>query len=118
MKWKLICTFCIICFIAAQSFNLHTAGFQDINTGLSPKLFDYQIYSGKVSDLTPAEGFIKYELATPLFTDYAEKERLIKIPAGSSLGIAGDGLPTFPNGTILVKTFFYWNDKIGYLFLE
>ncbi|MBN9385636.1 MAG: hypothetical protein J0H74_33085 [Chitinophagaceae bacterium] len=111
MKWKLICTFCIICFIAAQSFNLHTTGLQDVNTVLSPKLSDFQIYSGKVSDLTPAEGFIKYELAAPLFTDYAEKERLIKVPAGTSIGIAGDGLPSFPNGTMLVKTFFYWKDK-------
>jgi uncharacterized repeat protein (TIGR03806 family) len=111
MKWKLICIFCIICFIAAQSFDLHTTGLQTISTVLSPKLSDYQIYSGKVSALTPAEGFVKYELATPLFTDYAEKQRLIKIPAGSLLTIAGDGLPAFPDGTILVKTFFYWKDK-------
>jgi len=56
-------------------------------------------------------GFTKYELATPLFTDYAEKQRWIKLPPATTLTPAGDGLLTFPTGSILVKTFFYWRDK-------
>lgn len=56
-------------------------------------------------------GFIRYELSTPLFTDYAEKQRFIRIPPGTALTFTGDGLPVFPDGTILVKTFFYWLDK-------
>lgn len=56
-------------------------------------------------------GFIKYQLSTPLFTDYAEKERRIKLPPATTLTLTGDGLPIFPEGAILVKTFYYWRDK-------
>jgi uncharacterized repeat protein (TIGR03806 family) len=52
-----------------------------------------------------------YELATGLFTDYAEKQRLIKLPAGKTIMAVNDGLPRFPDSTILVKTFYYFNDK-------
>ena len=33
------------------------------------------------------------------------------MPAGTTAKPAGDGLPVFPIGTVLVKTFFYFNDK-------
>jgi mono/diheme cytochrome c family protein len=46
-----------------------------------------------------------------LFSDYAEKQRFIKLPAGKQLTKVDSGLPTFPNGSKLVKTFYYWNDK-------
>lgn len=76
-----------------------------------PKLSDYHIFQGRPSDLVPADSFQLYELATGLFTDYAEKQRLIKVPAGHKITAVGDGLPEFPDGTILVKTFYYFNVK-------
>jgi uncharacterized repeat protein (TIGR03806 family) len=75
-----------------------------------PRLSDYNIFKGNASDLIPSDDYQLYELSTGLFTDYAEKQRLIKIPAGQSLTAISDGLPEFPNGSILVKTFFYYND--------
>ncbi|MBO9204546.1 MULTISPECIES: hypothetical protein [Niastella] len=78
---------------------------------LLPRLSDYNIFTGDPVQLRPGNGFQLYELATGLFTDYAEKQRLIKIPAGKTITVVNDGLPLFPDGTILVKTFYYYNDK-------
>ncbi len=69
------------------------------------------IFSDQISDLIPSEEYIFYELSSILFSDYAEKQRLIKLPPGEQLNKIDSGLPTFPNGTSLVKTFYYWNDK-------
>jgi uncharacterized repeat protein (TIGR03806 family) len=78
---------------------------------LLPKLSDYNIFTGDPAALTPGNGFHLYELATGLFTDYAEKQRLIKVPANQKFTAVNDGLPQFPEGTMLVKTFYYFNDK-------
>lgn len=83
----------------------------DNNIKLRPRLSDYNIYQGPLSALTPAPGYVPYELSSALFTDYAEKQRLIMIPAGSKMMLNGDGLLSLPDGTILVKTFYYYNDK-------
>jgi uncharacterized repeat protein (TIGR03806 family) len=107
MKWKILVACGLVCFIAAQSFITDP----DSGSQLPSRLSDYPVYEGRPSDLHPSKGFVRYELATTLFTDYAEKERLVKVPAGTSIVVTGDGLPQFPDGTMLVKTFFYWNDK-------
>ncbi len=78
---------------------------------LLPRISDYKIFTGEPVALTPGNGFQLYELATGLFTDYAEKQRLIKLPAGKAIVAVNDGLPHFPDSTMLVKTFFYFNDK-------
>lgn len=81
------------------------------NTVFLQLLSDYKLFEGNIADLQPAAGIELYELATPLFTDYAEKQRLIHLPASSSMTAQGDGLPDFPEGTLLVKTFYYYYDK-------
>lgn len=81
------------------------------NIKFSQNLSDYKIFQGNLSHLNPSEGLELYELSTPLFTDYSEKQRLIKIPKGLKIKALGDGIPDFPDGTTFVKTFFYYNDK-------
>jgi len=78
---------------------------------LLPNISDYNIFTGDPVAITPGNGFHLYELATGLFTDYAEKQRLIKVPPGKTIAAVNDGLPQFPDGTILVKTFYYFTDK-------
>jgi len=75
------------------------------------KLSSYQIYDGALKNLNPSADYSLYELATELFSDYAEKQRLIKLPVGGQMTKVGDGLPSFPNETMIVKTFYYYNDK-------
>ena len=78
---------------------------------LLPKLSEYNIFQGISSNLNPSVDFHLYELSTQLFTDYAEKQRLIKIPAGTKMSAIDNGLLEFPDGTVIAKTFFYYNDK-------
>jgi len=76
-----------------------------------PKLSDYKMYQGKYSDLIPSSNYHLYEESSMLFTDSCEKQRLILLPAGTKMTATVDGLPSFPEGTILAKTFYYFNDK-------
>lgn len=76
-----------------------------------PALSAYKLFEGRLADLKPAKGTELYELISHLFVDYAEKQRLIRLPAGAKMIARGNGLPDFPDGTILVKTFYYFIDK-------
>jgi uncharacterized repeat protein (TIGR03806 family) len=71
------------------------------------KLSEYGLFSGKMSDQQPAQDLIPYQLNTPLFSDYAEKLRFVKIPAGKIVTYNDSAVFDFPKGTILVKTFYY-----------
>jgi mono/diheme cytochrome c family protein len=62
-------------------------------TFLFPKLSDYK------------QATVSYTVPTPLFSDYTDKERMISIPFNKKIIITGNGLPQFPDGTILFKTF-------------
>lgn len=53
----------------------------------------------------PISTVLPYELATPLFSDYADKARLIALPAGQKAVVGPDGRVQFPLGTVLVKSF-------------
>ncbi|WP_432770726.1 MAG: hypothetical protein HEQ22_08355 [Sphingopyxis sp.] len=55
---------------------------------------------------------VGYTLRTPLFSDYADKQRFISIPAGKKAAVAADGTIEFPVGTVLVKSF-GWSDVGG-----
>lgn len=71
------------------------------------KLSDWQIFEGKLSLLRPNKGVVPYVLNTPLYSDYAEKERFIRLPAGASVNYQSKGVLDFPTGTLLIKTFYY-----------
>lgn len=71
------------------------------------KLSAWGIFEGKMSALKPAQGVVPYGLNTPLYTDYAEKLRCIRLPKGQQVAYSADNKLEFPEGTLLVKTFFY-----------
>lgn len=72
----------------------------------APTLSAYHLFVGGDAR-TPAPGLVPYSLNTPLFTDYALKSRWLYLPPGTQLRYAGAGLPEFPVGSVLVKTFSY-----------
>lgn len=74
-------------------------------------LSDYNIFEGSLFELIPTEDFHLLELSSALFTDYANKQRLIKLPAGTQLENLDNNSIDFPDKTILVKTFFYYLDE-------
>jgi uncharacterized repeat protein (TIGR03806 family) len=84
---------------------------KNVNTDFLPQLSAYHIFKGSPQNMVPEAEFHSYTLASTLFTDYAEKQRLIRLPAGTKMTKADEGLPDFPDSTILVKTFYYYNDK-------
>ena len=107
----LIASVLVTALVAAVYLSGNCASAAGYGTMLMPHLSDYKIFAGEPAALIPGNGFQLYELATGLFTDYAEKQRLIKLPAGKTMLAVNDGLPQFPDSTILVKTFYYFNDK-------
>ncbi len=74
------------------------------------KLSAWGIFDGQLSLLKPVKGMVPYALNTPLFSDYAEKLRFIRLPKGTSVNYTRDGVLDFPTGTLLVKTFYYSAD--------
>ncbi|MEM7337183.1 MAG: hypothetical protein AAF467_00975 [Actinomycetota bacterium] len=68
------------------------------------------IYQGSLATLEPADGYHLVDLQSSLFADDSQKQRLLYIPEGSVIQAAGGGLPEFPEGTTLVKTFYYHDD--------
>lgn len=70
-------------------------------------LSSYGIYQGEMKKMIPSAGYHEVELSSHLFVNYAHKQRLIKLPEGSTMTKLDGGLPDFPEGTILVKTFYY-----------
>ncbi|MEM1324705.1 MAG: hypothetical protein AAGI23_02065 [Bacteroidota bacterium] len=74
-------------------------------------LSEYDIFQGIPADLIPAQGVELLELSSILFTDYAYKQRLVKLPDGAKMTKQNDNTLDFPDGTILTKTFFYYHDE-------
>ncbi len=54
-----------------------------------------------------SEGVTPYDLATPLFTDYALKLRTVWMPEGTAAQYHADRTFDFPVGTVFTKTFYY-----------
>lgn len=75
--------------------------------GLPDTLSDWHLFAVDDGQLVPNDGVLRYELNTPLFTDYAHKLRTVWMPAGSAAPYNGEASFDFPVGTILSKTFYY-----------
>ena len=75
-------------------------------------LSEMEIFSGELSNLTPNPNVHLYDLNSHLFTDYAHKQRLIRIPEGEAMQYNGDSsFPIYPDNTLLSKTFYYYEDE-------
>lgn len=84
-----------------------------------PAISDAAILANENPPLLSAFGFFNnsadrpnpalsaYTLGTPLFSDYAEKQRFIYVPTGAKLVIEPGGRVKFPVGTALIKSFGY-----------
>jgi uncharacterized repeat protein (TIGR03806 family) len=74
------------------------------------KLSEYGLFEGNGSTQTPRAGVIPYDLNTPLFSDYTDKFRFVKLPPGTSAEYRPDEAFEFPLGTVIAKTFAYPHD--------
>lgn len=67
----------------------------------------YELFEGPMADLVPSSSAVEYELASPLFTDYSRKQRLLKLPAEGTMAVIDGMTSAFPEGTVVAKTFYY-----------
>lgn len=111
---------------AAFIFSVTTEGCRDAtkpaagNTGFvfKDKLSEYGFFAGNLNELKPQAALFHYELATPLFTDYAVKDRFILLPKGTHATYTGAGVPEFPDSTIIIKNFAYNNEQNQKIMIE
>src|SRR5215831_3868861 len=82
------------------------------------KLSEYNFFTDDLKELKPKAALIHYELATPLFTDYAVKDRFVLLPKGKSATYKGSGLLDFPDSTIIIKNFAYNNEQHQKVMIE
>lgn len=71
------------------------------------KLSEYNFFEGHLADLRPAKDVFPYAVNTPLFSNYAEKLRFFKLPAGTRMTYRDSSVFDFPVGTVLIKNFYY-----------
>ncbi|WP_178985786.1 fibronectin type III domain-containing protein [Winogradskyella helgolandensis] len=74
-------------------------------------LSELNLFSGDLNELNITSKGFEYNLSTTLFSDYAHKQRIIALPEGTSMEHNGDGLPIFPDNTVIAKTFYYNIDE-------
>lgn len=101
--------FYIVAFDAAGNQSEPSASI-DTSTALTYRtsLSEMGVFQAVNGDITPATGVQLYEINSTLFTDYASKQRLIRLPAGTAMQPNGnDLLPIFPDNTLIAKTFYY-----------
>jgi uncharacterized repeat protein (TIGR03806 family) len=70
-------------------------------------LSEWALFDGELSALKPIQTAIPYDVRSPLFSDYAHKQRFIVLPEGTQMGYHPKGPLDFPEGAILVKSFYY-----------
>ncbi|MAK64104.1 MAG: hypothetical protein CMF75_05075 [Maricaulis sp.] len=78
-----------------------------IAEGNPPALSDWGMMISNGRTLTLSEGVLPYDLNTPLFSDYAHKQRTIWMPDGVAAGYREGEVLDFPVGTVITKTFYY-----------
>jgi uncharacterized repeat protein (TIGR03806 family) len=75
--------------------------------GYPEKLSDWGLFDVTAGRVAPRQGLVTYELATPLFSDYAGKWRTVWMPKGRAARYDSKEAFAFPVGTIVSKTFHY-----------
>lgn len=96
MRALLIACVCLVLALAARA--------QPVEPN-PPLLSAFGFFNGGADK--PATGLISYTLSTPLFSDYAEKQRFIALPKGAAMTVDTNGVIQFPVGTALIKSFGY-----------
>src|SRR5436190_10817868 len=71
------------------------------------KLSDYGFFRGYLSELNPSEGVVPYSVNTPLFSNYAEKLRFVKLPDKKQVIYNYTSVFEFPVGTVFIKNFYF-----------
>lgn len=110
LKFVKFTPFILLAFAMMGGLNLTRTEPTDLEIEVPQNLSDYGFFQGPLTNLDPTPGVVPYDLNTPLFSDYAFKKRFIKLPPGSQASYDPEQVFDFPNGTILIKNFYYPSD--------
>lgn len=102
----LAAVFCAIALVCAHPAPRAVDDAVIIGAGLPRQLSQFGFFSG-TGVATPNPALIGYRLRTPLFSDYAEKQRFIYLPRKARAVVDDTAHIDFPVGTALIKTFGY-----------
>ncbi len=106
MKKYILFLLCLSAFFWT-AFNTNTSVVKSYKKQLS----EYAFFEGEMAELSPAADLLLYALNAPLFSDYAKKLRFIRLPDGAKVNYREDQVMDFPEGTQIIKTFYYTNDE-------
>lgn len=85
-----------------------------VNGGYVRTLSEYGLFAD-LAALQPAAKVQPYALNAALFSDYAEKKRLVYVPDGAQVDVSDiDAVVQLPVGSVLVKTFGYPDEAGAY----
>ena len=108
----LVCLLLFACIFEEENHQVEIPIFDSPQTiSFAQNLSEYNIFQGNYSELVPSDSFHLIELISPLFTDYAQKQRLLYLPKGEHIATQEDGSLVYPDGSILTKTFYYHLDQ-------
>jgi uncharacterized repeat protein (TIGR03806 family) len=88
--------------------------------GYPERLSEWNLMTAANGVLILNPSAVPYDLATPLFSDYALKLRTVTLPTGQSALYDAESAFDFPVGTIISKTFYYpqsgeeWTGEVTY----
>lgn len=82
-------------------------------SGFPERISDWGVVRTHDGVLEVSDGAKPYDLATPLFSDYALKLRTITLPEGGAAKYLQNEAFDLPVGTIISKTFYYPTTKSG-----
>jgi uncharacterized repeat protein (TIGR03806 family) len=101
----------ILIFILLVFFSFNSLHLSENQASIAKmNLSEYGFFKGNLAEQSPADGVIPYALNTPLFSDYAEKLRFVKLPTSGTVNYNATDVLDFPVGTTIIKTFYYPND--------
>lgn len=108
-------------FLAAACEKTHSPAMPVFHENENPaRLSDWGMLAAHDGVLQLGEGVTPYDLATPLFSDYARKLRTIWIPDGKAAHYSANNVFEFPVGSVISKTFYYpmagpvWDGAVTY----
>lgn len=104
---RLVCVGVLLALAAACGPRETSQRRSDIPSEPPEKLSDWGVLAVKRGALRLSEPTVPYELATPLFSDYALKLRTVTLPPGESAAYHETAVFEFPVGTVITKTFYY-----------
>jgi uncharacterized repeat protein (TIGR03806 family) len=79
----------------------------DVEMPVKTHLSEFGFFEQPLAKLQPVSGVEPYELNSSLFTDYAFKKRFIYLPEGATINYHPDEVLDFPQGTVIIKNFYY-----------